>query len=127
METAAKWMMNEYGVINSLDVFCLLVISFFLLYFVAEITENLIWPVIAFFLVIVAIIFTVYITAKSDIFLGDNLASPEQKQKLYLCLEDYKKQNPAAQVDSSIINDAVNFCSQKKKIEEDRRKIESWK
>ena len=109
METAAKWMMNEYGVINSLDVFCLLVISFFLLYFVAKITENLIWPVVAFFLVIVAIIFTVYITAKSDIFLGDNLASPEQKQKLYLCLEDYKKQNPAAQVDSSIINDAVNF------------------
>lgn len=127
METAAKWMMNEYGVINSLDVFCLLVISFFLLYFVAKITENLIWPVVAFFLVIVAIIFTVYITAKSDIFLGDNLASPEQKQKLYLCLEDYKKQNPAAQVDSSIINDAVYFCSQKKKIEEDRRKIESWK
>lgn len=127
METIAQWLMDDYGVINSLDVFCLLVLSFLLLYIVVKITENLIWPVVAFNLVIVAMIFTVYITAKSDIFLGDNLASPEQKQKLYLCLEDYKKQNPAAQVDNSIINDAVYFCSQKKKSEEDRRKIESWK
>lgn len=67
METIAQWLMDDYGVINSLDVFCLLVLSFLLLYIVVKITENLIWPVVAFNLVIVAMIFTVYITAKSDI------------------------------------------------------------
>ena len=128
METIAQWLMNDYGVI-SLNIFWVLFgILFMFAYASLDLLENVILSVISAFLALFTLIFALYFIFSSDIFVGDKYATPAQKQKLSFCIEDYKKQNPDFQENSIfMIDNAASFCKKKKRIEEDRRKIESWK
>ena len=119
--------MDDYGVISPFDIMSLWGLSFLVCWVVGKTVKNQNWFVFSCGIFFVVLIFSAYLAVKTDVYIGDKLSTPEQKQKLYLCLEDYRKQNRAAQVDSSIINDAVYFCAQKKRIDEEKRQIESWK
>ena len=128
METIAQWLMNDYGVISFWSGTVWIALTFVLFLIVGLCSDKGIWGLLSGGLFLVVLIINGYIVATSDIFLGEKYATSAQKQKLSFCIEDYKKQNPDFQEDSIfMIDNAVSFCKKKKRIEEDRRKIESWK